>query len=483
MVNPHLHDVISARFVQEFVATMHRKKPKHDRGRTLRMTENNLTLSPSRRRTSGNAAAFPDMPQRKAQSRPFEAECDLPSTISPPLAGTYSDFAESVSGLDIGLEIHGDLAALEREWKAFERHADCTVFQTFDWLAAWQCHIGVRSKTAPAVILGRDDSGTLLFILPLAIETKGLVRRLTWLGSVLCDYNAPLLAKHFPEHVNADRFALLWQDIIGRLQATPRFRFDLVDLQKMPETIGGQSNPFLNLQVLANPSGAYVANLGNDWDAFYAEKRSSSTRKKERQQLKHLAQHGDIRFVDLQDRDDIARTLDSLIDQKTHAFARMGVEDIFTRPGYREFFRDIATAPGMRDLSHVSRLDVGSTMAAANLGLRFRDCYYLIVSSYHDGDFTRFGPGRAHLHELLRHAIGRGFRRFDFTIGDEPYKRDWSDTELRLYDHLAAVTLRGRLVVAMAAAFRRIKRFIKQTPALWHIFSRVRVLAGSIGPR
>ncbi len=35
------------------------------------------------------------------------------------------------------------------------------------------------------------------------------------------------------------------------------------------------------------------------------------------------------------------------------------------------------------------------------------------------------------------------FARFDFTVGDEPYKRDWSDTELRLHDYLAAVTLRG----------------------------------------
>ena len=108
----------------------------------------------------------------------------------------------------------------------------------------------------------------------------------------------------------------------------------------------------------------------------------------------------------------------------------------------------IATDPRLRGLTHMSRLDVGATAAAANLGLRFRDCYYLILSSYHDGEFSRFGPGRAHLHELLRHAIEHGFRSFDFTIGDEPYKRDWCDTELRLYDYLAAVTLRGRLVVA-----------------------------------
>ena len=117
------------------------------------------------------------------------------------------------------------------------------------------------------------------------------------------------------------------------------------------------------------------------------------------------------------------------------------------------------------------------------MGLRFRDCYYLILSSYDDGDVSRFGPGRAHLHELLRHAIDGGFHRFDFTIGDEPYKRDWSDTELRLYDHLAAVTLRGLMVTATATAFRRTKRFIKQSPTLWHAFSKARALVGLLSKR
>ena len=197
--------------------------------------------------------------------------------------------------------------------------------------------------------------------------------------------------------------------------------------------------------MLAHPSGAYVANLGRDWEEFYTAKRSSQTRKKERKQLKHLAEHGEVRFVEVQDRDDIAATLATLMSQKSRAFARMGVEDFFARPGYREFFGTIATDPGVRELIHVSRLDVGATTAATSVGLKFRDCYYLILSSYDDGDLSRFGPGRAHLHELLRNAIERGLARFDFTVGDEAYKRDWSDTELALYDHLAAVTLRGWL--------------------------------------
>jgi CelD/BcsL family acetyltransferase involved in cellulose biosynthesis len=265
------------------------------------------------------------------------------------------------------------------------------------------------------------------------------------------------------------------------LRSQPQFAFDLIDLQKMPETIGRQRNPFLGLPIQPHPSGAYIATLTDDWDTFYAAKRSSSTRKRERRQLKHLAEHGEVRFVDVQEPNDIARTLDGLIAQKSRAFARMGVENIFARPGYREFFLDVATDHNVGALTHVSRLDVGTTSAAANLGLTFRDSYYLVLSSYHDGELARFGPGRAHLHELMRHAIERGFARFDFTVGDEGYKRDWSDTELRLYDYLAAETPRGWLVVALTSAYRRTKRFIKQTPILWSTFSRLRALLR--GPR
>jgi CelD/BcsL family acetyltransferase involved in cellulose biosynthesis len=445
------------------------------------MPQDNLLVSAGEHRTA-SAPIASDVP-RRARPQLFGPEQCLPCSLSPPLAVTDACLEQSVCNAAISLELHGGLAAIKPEWKAFERRADCTVFQAYDWLAAWQRHIGVRNGSMPAVVLGRDDHGQVLFILQFAIERRGFGRRLSWLGSDLCDYNVPLLAERFADHINSDRFVSLWQNVITLLRADPRFRFDWIDLQKMPETIGAQRNPFSDLQVIAHPSGAYVTNLGSDWEEFYAAKRSSSTRKKERRQLKHLADYGEVQFVDVQNRQDSERTLDILLEQKSRSLARMGVEDIFKRPGYRAFFQDIVTAPGMQELTHVSRLSIGKSIAAANVGLRFRDCYYLIVSSYHDGEFSRFGPGRAHLNALLRNAIGCGFRRFDFTVGDEPYKRDWCDTELRLYDYLAGVTIRGRLAVAMALAFRRIKRFIKQTPALWHAFSKARVLARSVTDR
>ena len=99
------------------------------------------------------------------------------------------------------------------------------------------------------------------------------------------------------------------------------------------------------------------------------------------------------------------------------------------RPGYREFYVDVATDPSAHDLVHVSRSRSVPRPRQQAWGCD-PDCYYLVLSSYDDGELARLGPGRPTC-TPIRHAIERGFRRFDFTIGDEPYKRDWSDIEIK----------------------------------------------------
>jgi len=380
-----------------------------------------------------------------------------------------------VAANEIELAVYHELAAAEPVWRSLQKDGACTAFQTFEWLSMWQRHIGTRTGAMPCIVVARDANGAPLFIVPLAVCRSGFTRELTWLGSDLCDYNAPIFAKDALERLDHAEFAVVWQNIVELLRREPRCRYDLARLEKMPPSIGTHRNPMLALPTSLNPSGSYVTPLFGTWDEFYKAKRSSETRKKERKQLRRLGELGDVRFVAVGDKPEIARTIETLMQQKSKAFARMGVEDLFARPGYRAFWLDVASA--LHGIVHVSRLDVGPTVAATSLGLTHRGCYYLVLSSYHDGEVMRFGPGRAHLHELLRHAIEHGIRDFDFTIGDEPYKRDWADIEVRLHDHLQAATPRGAVVVAMISAFRRTKRLIKTTPALWRTYSKAREIA------
>ncbi len=376
--------------------------------------------------------------------------------------------------------VHTRLDDVEDEWRRFQDSAECTAFQSFEWLATWQRHVGARDGTLPIIVVGRFADGRTAFIVPLAIETRRSLRRLCWLGQELCDYNAPLLARDFAQRVTPDRFLILWRAALAHLQSDPALRYDWIEFEKMPQTVGVQGNPFVNLGAAPNANSAHITQLGDDWESFYRARRSSATRRRDRTKRKHLSEFGDIRFETVVAPAELRQTLDTLWEQKKRIFARKGIADIFARPGYREFFADFAVNPVSRHLAHVSRVQIGSVCAAANFAIVFGDCYYHVLSSYCDNELTRYGPGTLHLRELLAYAIKRGLRLFDFTIGDERYKLEWSDVRLQLHDYSEAATWRGRIVNLFAIARRRGKRFIKQTPPLWQLASRLRAAAGPL---
>lgn len=395
-----------------------------------------------------------------------QRETVAPARPGRTVAGTYT-----AGGL--ALTLYTDLNAVADIWRAFQQSADLTPFQTFAWLAVWQRHLGAPRGVRPAIVVGHGRDGACCFILPLAVERAGAVRCLTFLGSELADYNAPLLAANFAAAVEPGQFAALWQAVMDLIDADRALHFDLVELAKMPELVGAQANPMLELPVALNASGAHRTALGDSWEAYYG-KRSSATRRRDRTKLNRLSACGEIAFIEPERAADIEATLCCLFEQKAGSFAHMGVRDPFAEPGYRDFYLDLALDPDLGDLVQVARLDVGEEIAAATFCLRWHGACYYLLASYQGGELARFGPGAAHLRHLMRVAIERGFTHFDFTIGDEAYKRDWCEEELKLYDHCAASRLRGLPVLMAARAFRRAKRFIKQTPVLWRGYTRAR---------
>ena len=94
-----------------------------------------------------------------------------------------------VAALTISLRSRSD-------WRAFEERADCTVFQTFDWLSTWLRNIGVREGVKPAIVIGRHAGRNPV---PDAVRARGegLFARSRWLGTSLCNYNGPVLAARF----------------------------------------------------------------------------------------------------------------------------------------------------------------------------------------------------------------------------------------------------------------------------------------------
>jgi CelD/BcsL family acetyltransferase involved in cellulose biosynthesis len=376
-----------------------------------------------------------------------------------------------VADAGVDITVVSQLAEVETTWREFQTRASCTPFQTYEWLSTWQRTIGAATGALPLVVL-LQRHGELAAIIPLELRHERGMRVISFLGHEMCDYNGPLLAPSFAALLPKHLFLTAWKEILQRLRV--RHGYDVLILDKLPETIGRQSNPFLALPTSTNASGAHNMALGRNWESFYSEKRSSNTRRHDRAKVRKMEACGAVSVSTASEEAAAALTLESLIDQKTKWFESRGIPNLFSKPGVPEFFLELAkTAP---DLVHISELKIGSSCAAANLGLRHNACYYHILASHGDGPATRFGPGALHLREIIRFAIEDGCETFDFTIGDEPYKFEWADQRSALYDHVSGAGFLGDLFARMLAIKGFAKRTIKNTPALWKAASLVRRL-------
>ena len=235
------------------------------------------------------------------------------------------------------------------EWRRFEHIADCTAFQTFDWLAAWHRHIGRgkasgRSSSSAATPTAKSHSSCR----SPSCRTLGTAAVLARPGSVRLQ-RAAVGARFFAAR-HTRKFPRRLARAARQMQCEPPLRYDWIEFEKMPKKVGTQLNPFTYLDVTPNPSSAHLTQLGDDWEKFYFAKRSSATRRRDRAKRRHMSA---IRRHPLRHRDEnqrCAATLETLIDQEARAFARRGIRDIFARPGLREFFLDLASNPKTRHL-------------------------------------------------------------------------------------------------------------------------------------
>ena len=378
------------------------------------------------------------------------------------------------------LSHYQNLADFEHEWRELETHASLTPFQSFDWLNCWLNTVGSAKNSSPLLIVISNERGAPVLVAPLSIERKGPFKALTWLGSEINDYNAPVLG---PDDADYDRiteqFSELWVDVLDHLASLENCKFDFVNFSKMPALVGTRKNPFTMLDNTLNASRAHMTALPRSWDEMYA-RRSSSTRSRDRSKLRRLGEFGEVKYFEPQTTKERLEVTNRLLQLKSVQLAEMGARNRFDAVNYRQF---IQFASGIENIIHVSALKIGENIVAANLGLMLNKCYYHFLMAYDQGEVSKFGPGAAHLRELLQFAIRSGAETFDFTIGNESYKKDWCDTEMPLYDYRASQSARGRIAVLGAQNFYRLKGWVKNNRQAWLMYLKFRSILGGLSGR
>jgi CelD/BcsL family acetyltransferase involved in cellulose biosynthesis len=346
-----------------------------------------------------------------------------------------------MSSFDIRIFHHLDEVA--PVWRRAEAVADLFVYQRFDWLEDWFRLVGAAAGVQPCIVLVNDEHRQPLMLLPLAIERRLLGKALVWLGAEFFDYHAPVLMPGALGKLDDIGIERIWRAIAATLRGA-----DYADFARQPAAIGGQANPLIKLRALPYMERAHHTELTDGWSAYYTSKRGRRTRHNDRRKRKKLEKEGQLDFIVADKAEDIDRLISAMVRQK-RAYARaIGKTNLLEQAGYEAFLREKALQ-GLDDGSIVvCGLSLNGAILAAQWGAVHRRRLYSVVASYDDGPFSKLSPGEFLLHDLMSWCFDENIDVFDFTYGDEPYKRAWCEHQTPLYRSLLPLSAWGWLLTS-----------------------------------
>jgi CelD/BcsL family acetyltransferase involved in cellulose biosynthesis len=363
------------------------------------------------------------------------------------------------------------LADAETVWRDFECKAVATPYQRFDWLEAWHRHIGERSGFEPLIVQARTNDGKTAFIWPLATRNSGNVRIASWLGCKLVNYRFGLYARGIEAGI--DREALV--SVLDHLRDDAGV--DTLMLTNQPEFWMGTRNPLLDLPHQVSPSFAYSLPLQPDFDALYAELRSSSTRKKLRRNERRIAkEHGSCALRQPTNSVEVDRALDAFFVQKAKRMQEKHIHNVFAIPGVMDFFREMAVRSiGMDEpLLDLYWLDAGGHVAATWAGTAAGGRMSGMITSFDEEKFGQYHPGEILLRQVIEHCCKTGLSEFDLGVGEARYKTAWCPRIDPLFDSFVPLTAAGWMHSAIAKTGFRLKRAAKKSEFLSDIADKLR---------
>jgi CelD/BcsL family acetyltransferase involved in cellulose biosynthesis len=336
--------------------------------------------------------------------------------------------------------------------------------QTAAWIRSWIANVAPDAILATVHLAGRP-----VWSLALEVQKSGLARVASFMGGRHANGNFAAMDRALATISQAQILEVF--DAIKRTRPD----IDLLRLERLAPEIGGIRNPLLQFDHHPSPNIALAVDLDGGFDAVLERTSAKRKRKKHRSQTRKFEAVGGFRRITAATPDEVHRLLGAFLEMKEQRFAKMGIANVFGDPAVQSFFAKLfASSLGPQPGFMLHGLEVGGKLRAVTgssvCGNRLVCEFGAIV----EDELAHASPGDFLFFENIREAADRGFALYDFSVGDEPYKRLWCDTEITQYDVLVPLTLKGRAFAGTLRAVTATKTVVKNNPALWSIVKRLR---------
>ena len=334
-------------------------------------------------------------------------------------------------------------------WLDLEQESDTTPFQSYKWLLNWHQTAGKNYNLfLTCVVL----DGQVQAIFPFGIDSSKFIKKLEWLGGSHNDYMAPIIRTSAQAIFND--FNNIWSQVLCELP-----KFDLLFLAKQIPTIGDYKNPFLQIYTSQQAMTSYQKKFTSESDNYYAGISKKVLADSQRQR-KRLSELGALEFNILDPNQTKNYFLETMFLFKRLRYRQMGVDDHLSSKNHQDFYLNMPAQISSSSRTHLSTLTLNKEIIALHWGLISNNKFYYLMPAHEGTKWAKFSPGKLLLEELLQWSHQHKVSSFDFTGGEEPYKKIWSNQSFGIYQTTRSFSLLGRTYLFLMTCGRAIKKIL-----------------------
>lgn len=308
-------------------------------------------------------------------------------------------------------------------WEVLQAGAESpSPFMSWAWHRAW-ADAAPEAEESEALVL--QDAGAGVQALVPVLSQRSLFHRvpvtaLTWaIGDLGCPDHLDLLTA--PGTQVAGLVPLL-EELDWQILVLSNLAPDAPGVRRLCEALTGNGYAIRRQPLWACP----YLDLCGDWESYLA-----SLSAKRRQGLRYLERNLYRRHaVTITDYngDQVDEGWRHLVRLHERRWQGVGGAGALSDPRIDRLHRRFAAELSRRGQLWLTTLDLDGEPAAAWYGFTWRDAVYFYQCG-RDPRWERESVGQYLIGAMIRRGMERGFRRFEFLRGNDPYKRLWTTTQ------------------------------------------------------
>ena len=229
----------------------------------------------------------------------------------------------------------------------------------------------------------------------------------------------------------------------------------------------------LTCQVLEVGVAPYLRLEGN-WQAFYGT-RPRKFRQNLKWSEKRLAHFGRVEFIHCVGEESLDEWLNWAFRIYAGRWKGRYTSSTFLSSG-REFYRLFAIYMARQGCLDLAFITIDGQPIAFCYALIYGGCYYYYVAAMDsDPRYVAFSPGTLLLKHLIECAFEKGLSRFDFMLGNEPYKYRWTETARSVFTLLVAnpAAAKSRLALSLYIQVNRFRDKLRSSKTVRWLADRI----------